>query len=590
MTKDLKPLRADPLELDQPSPSRRKLLKACAWLPASPLLAMLVGCNSGGDEATVEDTASSISTTSTGSTFDPAAGDAVPGLKIDLPPYSKNQDTTLPTLKLEETGPFETVTIIDPPPPAPGESVEETHTFRLGSTEKVGIYNMEYNSFTQVSARKTVPSGTRNSIVIPGLAAGTAYEGIKDYVERSLKNRFALMYRAMVAAFEKHPPKEYFVSFFTAPEFYWNVPWGDFINEREVQAIADIYLDTVTNYANALIKKFPLEKYGRIILLPGTVAALKLDPTISRPAGTTSDSKGIYEAFNQLTCTHNLPLVEDGKNVRPAYMVWPKRVVSWIDFINDGSTPCKYSVETLDPKVSNPSLTSSAERCVLSKKAGDLTVLISYVTSPMATSYDQNGKILSENFQNDILDEVPFGIDICLDYMAASVQKNKYRIAQLTESKFKLDFVIAAGISLNTNNYVSTPHIQYAIHNDGILGSSESSRRGSLPLYSTIWKLAYEQKTADTWKVMNDMLAPLGANDPYDNKNGIIAVNNTGTYEPPAGTDMEGIPDIEDAMNASHVRVWSVKVDIADRLDPSIEIIPDQQDVAGDDGGVHIIK
>jgi len=42
-----------------------------------------------------------------------------------------------------------------------------------------------------------------------------------------LDNRFALVYRAMVTAFAKHSPKEFDVSFFTAPEFYWNVPFGD---------------------------------------------------------------------------------------------------------------------------------------------------------------------------------------------------------------------------------------------------------------------------------------------------------------------------------------------------------------------------
>ena len=140
-----------------------------------------------------------------------------------------------------------------------------------------------------------------------------------------------------------HPPldRKFDVSFFIAPEFFWNVPWGDFLDETELvktlendgsKTIADLILDTVTRNVRTLISLFPIEEYGHIVLLPGTIAVLKAMPETklagNPPAGLSST---IYEPTNRVVCIHNLP-TDDKNYPRPAYMIWPKRDVSDLDY------------------------------------------------------------------------------------------------------------------------------------------------------------------------------------------------------------------------------------------------------------------
>jgi hypothetical protein len=456
---------------------------------------------------------------------------------------------------------------------------------------KVGIYDLEYNSFTQVSARRQVPEGTRGSISFADPADPTktiAYENMGTYLKRSLDNRFALVYRAMVAAFAKHPPTEFDVSFFTAPEFFWNVPWSDFLNEVELQVSTDIYLDTVTANSRTLISKFPASQYGNIVLLPGTVAALKPNPgTLTLDGDFAATTKMIYDAHNKLVCTHNLPL-DDKAHPRPAYMIWPKRVVSWIDFIDEANGEnCDTGVTNLMPNPANLNLDNSTLECSLRQ---GLSVTIAYVTSSVGQSFDSKGKLLSKSFQNDIVDGLPFGIDICLDYAAASVQKDQSRMAQLDERKFKLDFLLSAGMSLDPTNYANTPYIQYAVHNDGIISSNETSSNYdtidwdtidwdtvdwdtlmlSYNLYSNVVKINYDRQQNN---ISLDKLPALDADSPYDDKKGLIAVDESSDYAAPKDADATGIPKILDPMNPANVRIWSLDVDISDTSSSSDTII-----------------
>ncbi|TXR50764.1 hypothetical protein [Phyllobacterium endophyticum] len=566
------------LDANQPSPTRRKLLKACAYLPTAPLLAMLGGCDR--EDPTPAPTSESTFVPSTQSNKTTTGTSTNQPLEINLPPYKQTDPVDFPLQKLPER--------VDGPIEVTRGSAELVFTQRekrlmIPQRMNVGIYNLEYNSFKQIAARRSWPTPEPNTIKVAGktsksgVTADRYYETIKAYLKRALDNRFALMYRAMMTAFEKQPPIGFDVSFFTAPEFYWNVPWGEFLNEDEVKAVGDIFIDTVTSHAKKLIAKFPVEKYGQIILLPGSVAALKPDTEASKinDSPFTMGSGTIYDAFNYLVCTHNLAL-NDPWRKRPAYMIWPKRVVSSIDF-KDGPG-CTYRVENLKPKKSHP-MAGSVEECILSRAHG-LTVYISYVTSSTAKSFDADGKKLSDTFQNDIVLGLPFGIDICLDYMEASVQQDEHRMAQLDERKFKLDFVIAAGISLDLNNYANAPYIQYAIHNDGILWSSESFERGG-NLYSTIWKLIYDK---DKKTIDKEVPAPIGADSTFDTVKGVITIDST---KGSGGVTDADIPQILDDVNPCNVRVWSLDVDTSD----TPEYVTDRNpDLANETNGPVVAK
>ena len=588
------PDRKKSLDTDKPSTLRRKLLMGCAYLPAAPLLAMLGGCDDSGNSLTDAST-----------TFETApetvAEAAIPPLKIDLPPFKTTDQVVTPA------------PLVDP-----ATTVDVTHVPKqqpLAKTTKmnVGIYSLQYNSFTQVSTRKTVKSKT------PGAVGFTVtdpkdetktkiiyYEAIETYLKRALDNRLALVYRAMVTAFAKHSPKEFDVSFFTAPEFYWNVPFGDFLTEVEVQMAANLCLETVTRNVRTLISKFPAEKYGKIVMLPGTIAVLKPNPEARTPSGALAGTKGIvYDASNHLTCTHNLPL-NDPEYPRPAYMIWPKRVVSSIDYIDEAHNGDCSVGAALMKNPTNPGIDNFIKTCVLNTNNG-LQVNIAYVSSSVAQSFDADGRLLSSKFQNDIVEGLPFGIDICLDYSEASVQKDEYRIAQLDDRDFALNFQVAAGMGLELENYTKTPFIQYAIYNEGLWGSTGAT---------AAWKLIYTKGIGKRLGTMSyEELAPLDADSPDDKIEGIIAVDKTvnsvapgdanstgipsaptepvvkgaisidqtGAFVLPSDADSTGIPQILDKMNAGLVRIWSLDVDTSETASGSLRVASAQSPVRSEE-------
>lgn len=547
-------------DADQPSPMRRTLLKACAYLPTAPLLAMLGGCDDNGS-ALVGDT----------STFTPGQeqtieAEVIRRLNLRIPPFSTTDPVKLPEIKLDTltTGSVDVTHVPDKQPPA-------------SKPKKVGIYSLQYDSFTQISTRREVPEGTPGSVKVTNPAKAAlaeeaaklgesafgigsislpdtiSIEGIETYLKRALDNRFALLYRAMVTAFQKHSPKEFDVSFFTAPEFYWNVPFSDFLTEEELHVAGNICQAIVTNNVKSLISKFPANQYGNIVLLPGTIATLKATTNAVKNDGTTVEGT-VYIASNHLTCTHNLPL-NDSKYPRPAYMIWPKRAVSAIDFIDEEYFDrtwdrCDSGGNKLIPNPAHPGLNNPIMDCLLREKSG-LKVLIEHVSSSLAQSFDINGNLLSSKFNNRIIEDLPFGVDICLDYIEADLQRDPVRMRQLDEQNFKLDFLIAAGMGLSESNYANTPFIQYAIRNEGygnkITGETE------------VWKLNWTKGTERAMGTLShEDLEPL---DSGNQVKGSIAVDQTDAFVAPTGSITPGIPNILDEMNAGIVRIWSLDVD-----------------------------
>ncbi|UXN60190.1 hypothetical protein [Phyllobacterium zundukense] len=461
---------------------------------------------------------------------------------ISTVPDARVQDQVVGGIGIErENNPIGKVPQIDQTsqPPAPS------------NPKKVGIYSLQYHSFKQVSARGEVGEGTPGAVRLAGEAK--IFEGIESYLKRSLDNRFALLYRAMVTAFEKRSPKEFDVSFVTAPEFYWNVPFGDFWTKEELELGADLCLNTVTKHVKTLIKKFPAHQYGHIVLLPGTIAMLKPMTDPRKPNGTPVGGSTIYEAFNQVVCTHNLPL-NDGKK-RPAYMIWPKRVVSHIDYFDELGDKRKRDagcdgreLNSLMPNPSHPGLKNPILKCTTSI-ASNVKVRIGYVTSSVGSSYDSNDNLITGKFQNDIIEGLPFGIDICLDYSAASVQLDQHRISQLNERHFKLDFLLAAGMGLDINNYAKTPHIQYAIRNEGIGGTTGEVE---------VWKLSLDKEKPKAGTKFVKISDGYRIGTPMIRIETDIRVNQNEIFDAPKNADTKDIPNILDKMNPGLVSVWSL--------------------------------
>ncbi|UXN63405.1 hypothetical protein N8E89_12400 [Phyllobacterium sp. A18/5-2] len=376
---------------------------------------------------------------------------------------------------------------------------------------KVGIYSLQYNTFSQGLGRKEVSEGTQGSVLYTYAVTDPAdknkkitktktFEGIETCLKRALDNKFALLYRAMAEAFKAHPPldRKFDVSFFTAPEFFWNVPWGDFLDETELvktlendgsKTIADLILDTVTRNVRTLISLFPIEEYGHIVLLPGTIAVLRAMPETklagNPPAGLSST---IYEPTNRVVCIHNLP-TDDKNYPRPAYMIWPKRVVSDLDYYRSLTTiggmagPPAVGPACTSGKIKTvPAVDMEVTWCDTTK--GGLKLYIKKTSSFKGQSFDSQGNVLPGKFENDIIDGLPFGIDICLDHMDASVETSARR-DELDKSKFKLDFLIACSQALMESNFKTTPTIQYAIRNDGRLVAGSTNPQ--------IRKLSYDK-------------------------------------------------------------------------------------------------
>lgn len=396
-------------------------------------------------------------------------------------------------------------------------------------------------------------------------------EDIETYLKRALDNRFALLYRAMVTAFAKRPPKEFDVSFFTAPEFYWNVPWNDFLNEAEMQMAAKLCLDTVTSNVRTLISKFPANKYGKIVLLPGSTAVLKANLEARNADGTLAGVEGIvYDASNHLVCVHNLPL-DDGKK-RPAYMIWPKRVASAIDF---GSCTYHRNIDLQDLDISG--VNNFVQTCSL--KNGSI-IKIAHVSSSVGRSYDTQGQLISEKFKNDIVEGLPFGIDLCLDYQEASIEKDEYRMAQLDARDYKLNFYIAAGGTPSVEQYATVPYVQYEIYNEG-------SYSGKTEVSKLNWTKGIGRRLGT---ISKEVLLPFDAKFMYDeagekilnrwtkqpqidDAESYIAVDKTAAYKAPQDADSTGIPNVLDDMNDGRVRIWALDVDVSDTVPGSDTLI-----------------
>ena len=265
-------------------------------------------------------------------------------------------------------------------------------------------------------------------------------ETITDFAKREIEDRQLRLVQALESALTqlRHDPFRPYVTFFTVPEIYWNIPWMFLRNKDELHQLNTLYLNTIEEQVRHLIKKFPFQKWGRLIILPGTIATL-IPSEIK---------KYRYESLNYVLVASNFN--PDSKQGQPSLSMWPKRDISGLDYLGYAK---QEDVFVDDGKV--------VYRFQLSES---INVEVGSTSFFKAKQYNNEDYITK--FNNQLLPSVPFGIDICADI-------GLRRTEELVVPQVKLDFLLAASQGLDE---VSFPFpfptflhnsLQYIIRNDG---------------------------------------------------------------------------------------------------------------------------
>jgi len=264
-----------------------------------------------------------------------------------------------------------------------------------------------------------------------------------DYLNAELERKAEYVRRKIITVTEeKNKQKnrgEYL--FFTLPEFFWNTPWENIKNTSEILKLSDFYLKSLPKIINDLLKDIPAEKYGNIVLLPGTAAALVLVENYGAP---------FYEALNCTVVASNFKKTQSGY---PEVSMWPKRDVSPTDF----GIPNLSSWER-----SRVPEWMKGDGYRIFKLAHGIYIRVIKYSTATAEHYPANeyGPVLVD----DLVPNCPFSINICLDHSAGEPAE---RNEEIKNTQPKIDFLITCGMSFRSNvRYGKT--IQYAVRNDGI--------------------------------------------------------------------------------------------------------------------------
>ncbi|RQZ37480.1 hypothetical protein DIE16_18330 [Burkholderia sp. Bp9090] len=255
------------------------------------------------------------------------------------------------------------------------------------------------------------------------------------------------------------------VTFVTAPEFYWNVPWDALNDVDELHAIVDLQLDPVRRAIGAVADRFPVDQYGPIVFLPGTVAMLVKHETA---ANVPDDGAfvGPYVSLNFTFATTNFlpPLARgeggdgdgDDDGTRRA-AIWPKRHTSWIDYgdsVDALETPLAHTFQLGDGTL------------VEVLKTSDVSPQSATADAPPSSPYQ--GPRLSDSFDNRLGEAPPFGIDICLDFLEwREYPGNDVKPPHLDDGALVLDFVLSYGVNPTDDAFDVPDSLQYIAHNDG---------------------------------------------------------------------------------------------------------------------------
>lgn len=221
------------------------------------------------------------------------------------------------------------------------------------------------------------------------------------------------------------------VTFFTAPEFYWNIPWSVLRSKAELHQLCAFYRDTMPQQIQQLIKRFPLARCGKLVLLAGTNASLV-------PSKKSADR---YEALNQVLVTNNFQ--RSAVQREPVLWAWPKRSNAGIDFLGLSS---------------DVALEADNETIVFTFQLSEqVNIEVYEQNSVVAGQYNKAGVV--SPFNNALLPALPFGIDICADFGLT-------RLQELKRPDVKLDFLLASGFPVEQGSVLPVT-VQYLVRNDG---------------------------------------------------------------------------------------------------------------------------
>ena len=231
------------------------------------------------------------------------------------------------------------------------------------------------------------------------------------------------------------------VTFVTAPEFYWNIPWSSIKSKTDLALSCTFYLENINKTVLNLSAQFPEDIYGKIVFIPGSVAVLFEQE--GRP--------NHYEVLNWLLCFTNF-------SPEGVINMWPKRNTSAIDVY-------------FGQRLQDAGKGSDYYRTWLPNKLE--LIYIAKQTDVSAENYSADGT--PDIFRNDISGVPIFAIDVCLDFALASA-RNQQRSAENKVNDIKLNFLIACGMPASSSDLekVARTSIDYLIRNDGMgRGTSE---------------------------------------------------------------------------------------------------------------------
>jgi|GEM_PF-1575288 len=317
---------------------------------------------------------------------------------------------------------------VEPPPPKPVQK----------AVKNVRVLNLQTPTYTPPAKQRQ------------------ANEDMKTYTQRAMQQRFTLLRDALTEGLPKKS-SDTDLCYFVVPEFFWNVNWDAVQSEDDIKVFSNTCVVEVQKHVRALIALFPQEQYGKLALLPGTAQVLTKQLLGAVPAPLINDASVYdvdlpsYEALNYVLVIDNFSEANpDGS--RPIAM-WPKRNVSHIDF-DAFRNAAGRAIEV-----------TKHDRAYWKVKLGPYKILV--LQQSTATAASLAGGKQFKGFDNDPLGGVPFGVDVCLDYMSSYTEKDYTRRAQIEDTNYIIDFLIACGMTADPSTHKYLPSVQYIVRNDG---------------------------------------------------------------------------------------------------------------------------
>lgn len=217
--------------------------------------------------------------------------------------------------------------------------------------------------------------------------------------------------------------------FFTLPEFFWNVSPYAIWSKDDLAYMAEYYMNTLPKIVANIINNYPVEDFGKVILLSGT-------------AGTLIETSNNYDAINYLLAIDNFNFNNDGSH---SISMWPKTEVALFDY--------GYASSAGDPIT-----------FLLGKPGRSFNIRVNANGDSYAEHNANSG--YGPSFDNEILQEIPFAISLCADYS----NNLDFRQNEWLDKNPKIHFLIACGMSLSISKEYNAS-VQFAIRNDGFNGS-----------------------------------------------------------------------------------------------------------------------